>query len=130
MIIPYKIFSDGGRLPFATLTIKGPKNSALVDAFVDSGADYSIFHAGWIKDLGLRKEDAAVKKIQVGDGDYIYAYLFTIQVAFYGHKFSAPIAFSKSLGPGFNLLGRKGFFEKYRFCFDDKHFVLSVTPLT
>ena len=129
MIIPYKIFGESDRLPFVTLGMRGPHKEAVVEAFVDSGADFSIFHAGWMDYLGLPRSKAVVKKIQVGDGDYIEALWIPVNVAFYGQNFQAPLTFSKSLGPDFNLLGRKGFFNRFKFCFDDKNFCLSVTPL-
>lgn len=129
MIIPYTLFRDGSKLPFVRFKILGPRRDPTVDAFVDSGADFSIFHAGWMKYLGLSVKGAVVRKIQVGDGDYIQAYELPVTVEFYGRSFRAPLTFSARLGPGFNLLGRKGFFERFRFCFDDKHFRLSVTRI-
>lgn len=129
MYIPYKNFTDGSRHPFATLTLKGPVQRGQIEAFVDTGADFSIFHAGWIEKLGFSKKRAIQKKIQVGDGDYIRAWLLNIEVEFYGDRFMAPVTFSDQLGLGFSLLGRAGFFNRFRFCFDDKHFQLSLTRL-
>jgi len=129
VLIPYKIFGNEERLPFVKLTLQGPKNNVITEAFVDSGADFSIFHSGWINYLGLSLRKGISKRIQVGDGDYIHAFLFQVDVIFYGWTFKAPITFSEHLGPGFNLLGRKGFFNRFRFCFDDKHYRLSVTRL-
>ena len=80
-------------------------------------------------DLGLSPQRGSLKRIQVGDGDEIRAYLFILPVTFYGYFFKAPICFSDRLGPGFNLLGRKGFFDRFRVCFDDKNFRLSMNWL-
>lgn len=129
MIIPYKIFGDKSRLPFSRFQINGPKNSLIIEAFVDSGADLTICHAACMEDLGLPIKGGLSKKIQVGDGDEIHAQLFWLSVSFYGYLFKAPICFSERLGPGFNLLGRRGFFDRFRFCFDDKHARLSVNRL-
>lgn len=129
MIIPYKDFPYGERLPFVSIIFIGKNKTALVEAFVDTGADFSIFHADLMKYLGLEKKNAQMKKVQVGDGDYITVYLFHIKVSFYGQDILAPITFSENLGPDFNLLGRKGFFDHFRFCFDDKNSHLSLTPL-
>jgi len=39
-------------------------------------------------------------------------------------EFPADIGFSKQLGIGFNLLGRRSFFDRFKICFDDgKKFV-------
>lgn len=129
MIIPYKTFGDGSRLPFSRLQIQGAKNSLILEAFVDSGADFTICHAACLADLGLSTKRGILKRILVGDGDEIHARLFLLSVSFYGYSFKAPICFSERLGPGFNLLGRKGFFDRFRFCFDDKHARLSISRL-
>lgn len=129
MFIPYKIFGDGSRLPFSRLQINGPKNSLIVETFVDSGADLTICHAACLPDLGLLAKNGLSKRIMVGDGDEIYARLFLLPISFYGYLFKAPICFSDHLGPGFNLLGRKGFFDRFRFCFDDKSARLSINRL-
>jgi hypothetical protein len=130
VFIPYKAFGDKSRLPFVALTLRGPKKRAIVEAFVDSGADFSIFHAGWIDYLGLSRRKGHARSIQVGDGDSIRALLFPVAIGFYKWSFVAPIAFSKDLGPDFNLLGRQGFFNRFRFCFDDKRFRITVTRLS
>lgn len=128
MIIPYKNFRSGATLPFVRVGLVG-QNKVDVDAFVDSGADFSIFHFGWVKKLGLREFAFKKKKVQVGDGDYILVYMCDLSVEFYNHRFIAPITFSEHLGPDFSLLGRKGFFDRFKFCFDDKHAQLSVTKI-
>lgn len=130
IVIPYKKFEDDAHLPFVSFVIHGkPGCQAKIDAFVDSGADCSIFHADLMIILKLNPKKASVKKIQVGDGDFIKGYQFLIDADFFGERFKAPITFSKELGPGFNLLGRRGFFNRFRFCFDDKHFRLMLTQL-
>ncbi len=128
--VPYKKFEGNVLLPFAPLALKSSSGMpTYLDAFVDSGADYSIFHADLMTILKLNPRQAKIKKVQVGDGDYIKTYPFLIDVEFFGETFKAPINFSKELGPGFNLLGRAGFFNRFRFCFDDKHHVLILTRL-
>lgn len=130
IVIPYKRFEGDANLPFVSFLMQNKDGKqAQIDAFVDSGADCSIFHADLMVILGLNRKKAAIKKIQVGDGDFIRAWLLNVEVEFYGHRFKAPITFSDQLGPGFNLLGRKGFFDRFRFCFDDKHRLLTVTRL-
>lgn len=130
IVIPYKKFEGNANLPFVSFLIQGNDGRrAHMDAFVDSGADCSIFHADLMKILRLDRKEATIKKIQVGDGDFIHAWLFNVDVTFCGLRFKAPITFSDQLGPGFNLLGRNGFFNRFRFCFDDKHCLLTLTRL-
>lgn len=37
--------------------------------------------------------------------------------------------FSKQLGVGFNLLGRKSFFDRFHICFDDKHRFMELNTI-
>ena len=126
LLIPYKSLEGQERLPFITLTLNGPKRSVRADAFADSGADFSIFDASIMEYIGFKKRKAEVRRVQVGDGDWMKVFLFQVGVNFYGYSFVAPITFASQLGVGLNLLGRRGFFNRFRFCFDDKNFRLSI----
>ncbi|MCK4390929.1 MAG: hypothetical protein KAV83_11920 [Desulfobacterales bacterium] len=57
--------------------------------------------------------------VVVGDGSYIPVYLFKIAVSIGEIEFMAEIGFSERLGVGFNLLGRRDFFDIFRVCFSD-----------
>jgi hypothetical protein len=57
--------------------------------------------------------------VVVGDGSYIPVYLFRIPVSIGEIEFTAEIGFSERLGVGFNLLGRRDFFDIFRVCFSD-----------
>jgi len=43
-------------------------------------------------------------------------------------EFEAVIGFSEGLGIGFNIMGRKDFFEKFRVCFNDKTDMIQFYP--
>lgn len=98
-------------------------------AFVDSGATYSIFASREAEGLGIEMRRGKKRMIVVGDGSYIPVYLFKIPVNIADTKFTAEIGFSDRLGVGFNLLGRKDFFEAFRICFSDSERKLTFEKL-
>lgn len=62
--------------------------------------------------------------VKVGDGSYISVFLFGLSVRIGEVEFKAQIGFSEELGIGFNIMGRKDFFEKFTICFNDKKGVI------
>jgi hypothetical protein len=96
-------------------------------AYVDSGASYSLFHADAAKILGIDYKTGRKVYITVGDGRRIPTYIFKLPVKFSNLKFKAIIGFSKKLGVGFNLLGRADFFDRFKICFSDRNKVLQTT---
>lgn len=129
MIFPYKKVSSTKFGPIVPVVIRGKHRPVLFDAFVDSGADYSVFHEKVAVLLGLKLISGKKKIVTVGDGDEMIIYLHTVDVNFAGFAFKASVAFSPGLGAGFNLLGRETFFEKFQFCFNDRDKILRVTQL-
>lgn len=97
------------------------------EAYIDTGASCSIFHTDRAEVLGLNYRKGKKFYVKVGDGGLIPVYLHVLPVRFSGIEFKAPIGFSKELGVGFNLLGRAGFFEKFRICFNDRYRKVEVT---
>lgn len=98
-------------------------------AFVDSGADYSVFHSDVASLIGFTPGSGEKRIVTVGDGDDMIVYLHTVTVRFADFVFKVPIGFSARLGSGFNLIGRETFFEKFQFCFNDKDRMVRVTRL-
>lgn len=98
-------------------------------AYVDSGASYSIFHAEIADILELNLEDGEKNYVTVGDGSLIpvYSHQVTVQIA--EKEFYATIGFSRKLGIGFNILGRKDVFEKFKVCFNEKEKSLEFIDL-
>lgn len=52
----------------------------------------------------------------------VYMHRLNIQIR--DEVFEASIGFSKQLGIGFNILGRKDIFERFKVCFDEKEKVV------
>jgi len=89
-------------------------------AYVDSGAMFSIFHSRIADRLELDIKKGYLQMIVVGDGSYIPTYFFELTLHIGEFEVVAPIGFSDRLGVGFNLLGRKGIFDQFQVCFNDK----------
>ncbi len=113
-------------LPIISLQIKSKVKVDWItfDAFVDSGASYSIFKAEIGDILGLEMEKGNKILITVGDGSLIVVYLHRLIIQIGDEKFEAEIGFSKQLGIGFNIIGRKDIFERFKVCFDEKEKVV------
>ena len=92
-----------------------------VEVFVDSGATYSVFHTGVAERIGLNYRAGELIYVAVGDGGLISVFLHSLYVQLGEEVFRAVIGFSDKLGIGFNLLGRKSFFERFKVCFDEKN---------
>ncbi len=123
------LFLDGEFLPVIQLKVKG-KEWLETSAYVDSGASYSIFHADVAEILGISLEDGELKEMVVGDGNVLKVYLHHLSVSLAGIEFIASIGFSKGIGTGFNILGRKTIFDKFLISFNEKEKWMEFQPLT
>ena len=112
-------------VPIVSIGIKHTEIWYPVEAFVDSGATYSIFTAEVARTIGLEYEGGRKIFVQVGDGGLIPAYLHDLTIQLGSEKFVAPLGFSGRLGVGFNLLGRNGIFDRFKVCFDEKNSVVT-----
>ena len=129
MRFPYREISRGFFAPMVDLQIWADGTWIECDAYVDSGATYSIFHTEMASILGLNYKNGRRFMIRVGDGKLIPVYLHKLPIRFAGYKFNARLGFSESLGVGFNLLGRVDFFDQFRICFNDKEKIVDATYL-
>ena len=97
-----------------------------VEAYVDSGASCSIFHA----DVGelIRPALRRGRRIRMGlgDGRVVAVTMHQVRVRFAGREFRAPIGFSKKFWTRFNLLGRAGFFDRFHISFNERSKILEA----
>jgi hypothetical protein len=63
-------------LPIVPVTIVSRAFAFKTDAYVDSGAFYSIFRSEILESLQLRKEQGKLKMLRAADGKLIRSYLF------------------------------------------------------
>ncbi len=126
---PYREVTKGFFAPIVDIDLWTEGRWVKFDAYVDSGATYSILHTDKAEILGLNFRSGRKILIRVGDGKLIPVYTHKLPVQFAGQKFTAIIGFSENLGVGFNLLGRISFFDRFRICFNDKEKTLDTTHL-
>ena len=117
MRYPYLEF-EGKYLPVIPIRIKG-KEWVEFQAFVDSGASYSVFKASAADILGLDLDKGGREFVKIGDGSFIEVFTFKLVLSVAEKEFEAKIGFSRGLGAGFHIIGRQDIFERFKVCFDD-----------
>ncbi len=126
----YSYLEERGKFaPIIPIKLKGESIWITFDAYIDSGATYSIFKAEIAEILGLELDKGEKLLVTVGDGSLITIFLHKIEIEIARNIFSATIGFSKQLGIGFNIIGRKDIFEKFIVCFNDGEKYLEFTEV-
>jgi hypothetical protein len=118
-----------GRLsPTATIGLFLSETWRRIDAYVDSGAAYSIVHGDFARDVGFDFERGLRILVTVGDGSLIPVFLHHVPLQIGPHRIEARMGFSNHLGIGFHLLGRLDVFEHFRVCFHERERVVIFDP--
>lgn len=100
-------------LPIIPVLLKWRGTSIQSEAYLDSGAFYSIFKISVAAELGVNLSRAKERMFVVADGSFIPAKLVKLPVEVGGRRRIAEVAFSDRLNIGFNLLGRKDIFASF-----------------
>jgi hypothetical protein len=124
---PYMKDTQGHFAPIVYLQVWTRNRWLYLQAYVDSGASWSVFHADVAQLLGLKLRQLKRRYVTLGNGAVLPIYFDHIRVRFAGAEFSVPVGFSDALHMGFNLMGRAGFFTKFTMCFNDRARLLTVT---
>jgi len=127
---PYMKDAQGRYAPIVYLQVWTGNRWLYLQAYVDSGASWSVFHLDVAQLVGLKLNKAKRRYITLGNGSVIPIYLARVRVRFAGKEFSVPAGFSDALRIGFNLLGRAGVFTRFETSFNDRARLLTLTPLT
>jgi predicted aspartyl protease len=112
VIFRYQLLQRGW-LPIIPLVLSWRRASVRSEAYLDSGAFYSIFKTGLAAQLGLDLSRAKDRMFIVADGSFIPAKIVKVPIEIGGRRKIAEIAFSDRLNIGFNLLSRKDIFEAF-----------------
>jgi len=116
-----------GRLaPIIMVGIKLEETWYPIETYVDSGAAYTLLHAGIAKGARFDYRAAHLTYCQVGDGSFIPVYLHELELQISSERFLAPVGFSERLGVVFNLLGRDNIFSRFRICFQEQNKILTL----
>ncbi len=90
-----------------------------VSALLDSGATISILNGDVGRALDINIENG--ERIEpLGIGGKIIAFIHKIKLKINGSVIEAEVAFTDELSVPLNLLGRKGIFESFLVCFNDR----------
>jgi hypothetical protein len=116
------------QVPIITLAIRYGEEWYPVEAYVDSGATYSVFTTQVADRLGLDYRTGSKVYVQVGDGGFIPVYLHSLEIQVGKHRLTIPLGFSDKLGIRFNLLGRAEIFSYFKVCFDERDFLITFSP--
>ncbi len=122
--------AHGRYAPIVYLKVWTGNRWLYLQAYVDSGASWSVFHVDVAKLLGINLNKAKRRYVALGNGSVLPIYLQRIKVRFAGVEFTVPAGFSDALHMGFNLMGRAGFFNRFSMSFNDRTRKLTVTRLT
>ncbi len=126
---PYMKDALGRYAPIVYLQTWTGNRWLYLQAYVDSGASWSVFHVDVAQLLGIKLSRTKRHYISLGNGSVLPIYLHHIRVRFAGAEFTAPAGFSDALRIGFNLLGRAGFFDRFAMSFNDRTRLLTATRL-
>ena len=129
MEFPYLKDAQGRYAPIVYLQVWTGNRWLYLQAYVDSGASWSVFHVDVAQLLGINLKKAKRRYVTLGNGSVLPIYLEHIRVRFAGTEFSVPAGFTDALRMGFNLMGRAGFFDRFTMCFNDRARVLTVTRI-
>ena len=119
----------GRYAPIVYLQVRAENRWLYLQAYVDSGASWTIFHTDVAQILGIQLTRARRQTMTLGNGSVIPIFIRRLRVRFAGREFTVPAAFSDALKIGFNVLGREGFFDRFVVCFHDRARRLTVTPV-
>lgn len=127
---PYLKDAHGHYAPIVYLQVWTGNRWLYLQAYVDSGASWSIFHVDVAELLGIKLTHTKKRYMALGNGSVLPIHLQHIKVRFAGMEFLAPAGFSDALRVGFNLLGRAGFFDRFLMCFNDRKRTLTASRLS
>ena len=127
---PYLKDTQGRYAPIVYLQVWTGNRWLYLQAYVDSGASWSVFHLDVAQLVGVKLNRAKRRYVSLGNGSVLPIYLQHIKVRFAGEEFLVPAGFSDALRMGFNLLGRAGFFNRFLMSFNDRARLLTVSRLS
>jgi len=115
----------GKHYPLIPIRLRYGDNAIKTYALVDSGSTLSVFRAEIADSLGMRLEDGEKIALQSANAP-LTVYAHRLQAAVEGETFELRVGFSRDLLTSFNILGREGFFERFRITFNERKLELII----
>lgn len=136
MRFPYKSFEVpiGGRRefllkPIIPIWLFHKKSFVRLEALIDSGADFSVFHSEVAEILNIRWKKGMPHKFYsiIGSSGIVYFQRLKLKV---GHLIQdIDCGFSNDVSEGnYCILGQEGFFEHFKITFDLSSEVIDIKP--
>lgn len=125
---PYLKDAMGRYAPIVYVQVWTGDRWLYLQAYVDSGASSTLFHADVASLVGLKRSAATRHYMSLGNGNMLPIFTHRVRVRFAGQEFTTPVGFSDALQVGFNLIGRAGFFDRFSMTFNDRARMLTVIP--
>jgi hypothetical protein len=125
-IIKYWHF-HGQLHPMLRFALSSNGQTATVEAYVDSGAAFSLFSPNEAERIGINYNSGRLTWVRGVGGVFVPAYLHRLRIIIGHFSFKATVGFSDHIGVGFNLIGRKDVFKRLSFTFNDKYNFLLIT---
>ncbi len=115
----------GRHYPLIPIRIYHGESSIRTYALVDSGSTLSVFRAEIADSLGVSIEKGERMVLQSANAPLV-VYVHKLRAELNGESFQLRVAFSEDLLTSFNMLGREGFFERFRVIFSERERVLTI----
>src|SRR4030042_2817928 len=127
MVFNYQELASGISRPIIPVRLHFKKVFVLMEAIIDSGADWCIFDAGLLEifklPLGARTKFFSVSP------EPLYGFKSKINLSIAGKDFKTEVVFSSELGRhSYGILVQKGFFDNFKVCFDKSRNQIEITP--
>ena len=113
--------------PIIPIKLVSKNNLVYTSALIDSGASICLFKSEIANQLGINLEKGKEILLE-GISGKISIYIHSVSVEIENTKHIIPIGFSDEYTASFNLIGRKGFFDKFQINFNEKHLLVELNP--
>lgn len=123
----YRLFRNA-YYPIIPVVIAGKGKKVNTSALIDSGATISIFNSSVGREIGIDIESGE-KRVFQGVSARLIGYVHKAKLEIAGAYLECDVVFSNELGTSFNLIGRRGVFDKFVITFNEgsKELVIDKT---
>ena len=115
--------------PIITIGINFSHCWVPLEAYVDSGAEYTVIEAGIAESMGFDYRQGKKIYVKVGDGSLIPVYLNSLNVQLGAVRSLCRVGFSDRLNVNMNILGKTDIFDKFEICFLQSQHRLTFTEI-
>ena len=127
MVFDYRELAPGISRPIIPVRLHCDNTFVILEAIIDSGADWCIFDAGLLDilklPLGSQTKFFGVNK------EPLRGFRSKVNLTIAGKDFITEVVFSSELGRHtYGILGQKGFFDNFKVCFDKSRKQIEINP--